>query len=268
MRGGLRWYKNRVVVNYDMDAKSVHRTVPPTRDGVRRLLTMAYVTSGRLLLGSSFARMTPEQIHDLSRIYPFHRTPRSARPVDAFVRRNPLVYDFEVNPGWHQVTFYNPENEPMSVSVDIAGDPGYCGLGLDENSQYHVYDFWNDCYVGTFKGEGVLEQKLRSAEARMMSLRRKLDRPQIISTDRHLMQGFVDLLGARWEPDKRCLSGRSAAIGGEPYKVVIALNGHEPSGWFARGAFMELEKKPGPGGLAEIVLTRKDNGAVDWSVVF
>jgi hypothetical protein len=40
------------------------------------------------------------------------------------------------------------------------------------------------------------------------------------------MQGLVDMVGLPvWSTDKKSLSGKSKAVGGEDYKVVIALNG-------------------------------------------
>ena len=98
-RCGLRWYKNRVVVSYDMDAKNPFHCRPDNRDGWRSMFTMAYVVSGRLLLGASFSKMTDDQLADLSRTFPYHTINRSARPVDAFAGGDfPRVYDLEVDP--------------------------------------------------------------------------------------------------------------------------------------------------------------------------
>jgi len=92
-RAGLRWYKNRVVTSYDNDSKSLLQVKPANRDGVRAMLTMSYVVTARLLIGNSFNSMRPEHIYDLSRLYPLHPQMRSARPVDAFVREFPQIYD-------------------------------------------------------------------------------------------------------------------------------------------------------------------------------
>ena len=48
--GGLRWYKNRVVVNYDADGKKIQTG---DRDADRRVLTMSYVTTGRYSFSES-----------------------------------------------------------------------------------------------------------------------------------------------------------------------------------------------------------------------
>ena len=121
---GLRWYKNRVIFTYDMDAKNFLNVNPANRDGLRQLLTMAYIVAPRLLLGTSFRSMKPDDVRDLSRIYPIHPAPKSARPLDVFTSRPyPKVYDFRVNDKWHQVAFYNPdtENEAL-IGVEIGKD--------------------------------------------------------------------------------------------------------------------------------------------------
>jgi hypothetical protein len=56
-RCGLRWYKNRVVVNYDTDSKNLLKAAARSRDELRSLLTMCYTTTGRLLLANSFTRL-------------------------------------------------------------------------------------------------------------------------------------------------------------------------------------------------------------------
>ena len=79
---GLRWYKNRVLYTYDMDAKSLlfRRLAQPPDAAVRRqsMLTMLYVTAGRVLLADSFRDLPPQILHELSRIFPIHSEARSA----------------------------------------------------------------------------------------------------------------------------------------------------------------------------------------------
>ena len=53
---GLRWYKNRTVFNYYPDTKAVHNLSPEIR---RSMLTMVYLTSGRIDLSTSFSAGYP-----------------------------------------------------------------------------------------------------------------------------------------------------------------------------------------------------------------
>jgi hypothetical protein len=286
-RVGLRWYKNRVVMNYDMDGKNPFHAVPANRDGERAMWTMSYVVSGTLMVVPSFGRMTAEQLHDLSRIYPFHANRQSARPVDAFTNPQPQVYDFMVNPQWHQLTFYNTDPvKPATIGVDLAGDTAFGALGLNPAKQYYVYDFWNDGLIGKVPGNKRFEQTLRPGEARMMAVREVEENPQVLATDRHIMQGLIDLLGANWDGGKKQLRGISAVVGGETYRVIIATNGRKP---VAAAIDDSIERSigksrlattrpvscrcsirmlPGDSGLAELKIDRSDNGPAAWTISF
>ena len=78
---GLRWYKSRTVFSYFPDTKAIcflNKTVPSLSPAVRQsMLTMMFLTSGRLDLSTSFKAFTPEIVHDFSRIYPVYREPFS-----------------------------------------------------------------------------------------------------------------------------------------------------------------------------------------------
>ena len=271
-RCGHRWYKSRVLYTYDMDSKNLFKTSPNNRDGLRQLLTMVYTVAPRFVLASSFSKMTPDQLHDLSRIYPIHDTPRSARPLDAFTREDgiPHIYDQVIDDTWHQLVFYNPDAAAAgTISVDIGKDTSFGGMGLKADKSYYVYDFWNDTFLGKFAGSGKLEQVLRPGEVRMMSVHEVADHPQFISSNRHVMQGYVDVLKTAWNPATRTLSGTSKVVGGETYKLVIATNGLQPSGCDAEGAKAEFKlNAPDTAGIAVLSIDKADNGSVNWSVSF
>ena len=269
MRSGLRWYKNRVIVNYDMDAKNLIKAKPTdTPDGLNKLLTMSYVTASRLLLANSFGVLQPEHVYKLSRIYPFHQTAQSARPLDAFDSDYPRVYGFRVNDQWTALTFYNENNEkPKAVGIDLAGIEGRGGAGLQPDKEYYVYDFWNDGLIGKFKGNTRLEQRLRKGEARQMAVREVEQNPQVLSTDRHLMQGFLELSDVRWNAATRELSGKADVIGGEPMNIAIALNGATPRSATISGNGSAEIKNTGSN-LAKIQLSAPENGKFEWKVKF
>lgn len=267
-RCGMRWYKNRVLYNQDTDSKNIVR-LEGHRDRVRAVLTMAYVTTGRLLLANSFSQLSPETFHDLTRTFPYHTEPRSARPVDAFVSKNgvPTVYDFEVTPRWHQVTFFNPDFEGAgTVGIDLAGHPVDGALGLDPEKTYHVFDFWNDRYVGKTSGSARLEQALRPGEARMMSVRECQPRPQLLSTDRHVMQGYLDVVRTDWRPRRGVLEGRSRLVGGDPYVVTVASNGFRPLEARCASGDTKATLRSGESGLVELTLESGENRVVEWNV--
>ncbi len=267
-RCGLRWYKNRVLYNQDTDSKNIVR-LEGSRDKVRAVLTMAYVTTGRLLLANSFAQFSDETYWDVTRTFPYHTENKSARPVDAFVSEYPMVYDFDVNPQWHQLTFYNGDFENnKTIGIDLAGQPVNGALGLNTDESYHIYDFWNDNYVGKFKGSSRLEQVLRPGEARMMSVHEVLDRPQVISTNRHIMQGYLDIESTEWNEKKMTLSGTSKVVGEDPYVITLAANGFTMENATANDKDARITFSKSENELIKIIIERPENESIEWKIKF
>jgi len=276
-RSGLRWYKNRVVMNYDMDSKELNGSwkvkgfTGTDTDGRRMMLTMAAMAASRFLIPDSFRDLSPDVLRDLSRIFPYYSERRSARPVDAFVHEGwPRVYDFAVNPHWHQVVLYNnslPTTE-AEISAPLSGDIVDGALGLNAGKEYYVYDFWNNRFAGRVKGSGVLKQTLRPGEARMLSLHEVEPNPQFLSTSRHLLQGCVDLARRPvWNARDHTLSGAARIIGGETYDIVIALNGYHALKASARNAAMRVEPVAGDENLALLRINAPENATIEWKLV-
>ena len=277
-RSGLRWYKNRVVINYDMDSKDMNSSWKvdgyngSDRDGRRMMLTMAYTAASRLLLANSFRDLDDETLHDLERVIPFPTEHRSARPIDAFVAEDwPRVYDFAVNPSWHELTLYNNAlpTQPQTLTIPLVGDAVDGALGLDPKSEYYVYDFWNDQFVGRQKGSQPLIQALRPGEARVLSLHKVENHPQFLSTNRHVMQGYLDLVEyPAWDDAARELHGASKVVGGETYRMVIALNGRRISNCSADGAQAQCKVSQTDPNLADLEIQSSTTADVKWKIKF
>lgn len=232
-RIGLRWYKNRVVFSYYPDGKSM--LDPETREPLtpmqrRTFLTLIAMLSGRLELGTSFASMTPEMLRDLTRVFPSLPAGRSPRPVDAFLgKRHPEVYAYPVDDDWaHVVMVNNDLEEVRTITAPIAGD--MCGtgsLGLSAERDYHVYDFWQKAYVGRIAGTDRLTLELAPGEARIVSIKAVGDTPQVIGTDRHILQGYFELSDVVWDAHSMTLSGTAALVKDDALTLKVADEGYD-----------------------------------------
>jgi len=275
---GLRWYKNRVVMSYYPDSKAFvgfnekGRIDYAPMDMIQRrsILTMLYATSGRIESATSVTKLDGPTVWDIGRAFPMHSTPQSARPVDAFTGvKTPRVYAFHVDDQWQQVAFCNDEPAPNTVSAPLSGDQATTGsLGLDASKNYYVYEFWPDQFLGKLAGSAKLEAPLAAGEARMYSVREVLDHPQVLSTNRHLMQGYVDLADVKWDPAKKTLAGVAKVVGGEPFRIVLAGNGSMAEKASAEGAKAMLEAHAADPSLSVLVLERPENGDVNWKVEY
>jgi len=274
---GLRWYKNRVVMSYYPDSKAFtafdsngRRMNDIAMEPLKRqaIITMLYVTSGRIESAAALGTLKPEVVYDLGRAFPMHSTPQSARPVDAFTgAKSPRIYSFRIDSEWQQVAFYNEEDSVVTISAPLSGDQAATGsLGLNATKKYYVYEFWSNRLIGKLAGTAILTQDLMAGEARMFSVREVLDYPQVLSTNRHLMQGYVDLVNVKWDFAKKQLSGIAKVVGGEPFHVVLALNGRKHGLVSANGAIAKMEAYPADPNLSMLVLERPENGDVSWHI--
>ena len=290
----LRWYKNRVVYHCDQDARNPYRAHPRPlqRFAWQSMYTMTYVTSGRMEIGKYFHKMDDEMRYDLSRVIPLHQTAKSARPIDAFSGKEyPEIYDFMVNEDWHLLTFYNTkwsgdewpkslqgrakdlpgEMLPATISVQLgdASDDG--GLGLSPSEDYYIWDFWNYRLIGKFKGDAQLAQDLRPGEARMMAVHKAAQIPQFLSTNRHIMQGYVDMpTYPEWSGDQNVLSGTSTVPENEDYTIVLAANGKQPKSVSVPPGVGTVDWKwiDEPTGIFEVRIRTEKTGEVAWQVQF
>jgi hypothetical protein len=265
-RGGLRWYKNRVVVGYDMDAKNLLKASPNNKDGLNKLLTMSYTAGSRLLLANSFSTLDEEKIFALSRIFPYHSSTLTARPVDMLLRKYPSIYSFRIDDDWQQIVFYNQnDSNPDTISAGLSDKAIHGGLELSAKKSYYVYDFWNNRFIGKLQGKDRLVQELRPGEARMMSVRAVKDHPQILSTDRHLLQGYVELSDIEWDAVAKTLKGKAQLVENEPMTIIIASNGLKyKNAKSEKGQALIVEKDS----LLELVLKNEKSEIVEWTVGF
>lgn len=226
-RAGLRWFKNRTVFDYYTDTKALHGLSEASRRG---LLTSVYLSSGRMELSTSFSLMTRETVHDLSRFFPEYREPWSARPVDAFAApgMDPQAYLLRLSGDVCQVMLVNTRsatNELGTVAAPISGDSARTGaLGLDPETRWHVHSFWSGRYFGIMGKDDVLSVRLGRMEAEMYRLTRDKGRPQVVSSTRHVFQGWVEVANETWAGNT--LSGEMRHVpAGDSERLAVATAG-------------------------------------------
>lgn len=264
--GGLRWYKSRSVFYYYPDSKAIHTHSESVRQS---LVTMLALTSGRLELATPFSMLTPEMVHDISRTYPMYAGLKSPRPLDAFLgQKNPRVYDLELTPNWHAVTLFNSgtNKEVISVSLNKAMVEG--GLDLDAKADFYVYDFWKNKFIGKVKGDATLSSALNSMECSMYAIKKVEAVPQLLSTNRHILQGWLDVKELSWNKNSKTLSGKVTVVEGEPFKLVVATNEWKKIKIDSDAVSSRWEDHPDSDSLKVLVLENPSTKEVSWSASF
>jgi len=158
---------------------------------------------------------------------------------------------------WTVLTHMNWENSALPSTQVKFQD-----LGLAP-AKYSVFEFWSKKYLGDFS-DAFLAKSLDSKAISTYAIRKTLERPQILSTSRHISQGGVDLETVSW--DGKSLSGSSKVVKGDAYTIYVRL----PAGYQVKSA--TVAGKSGEirveSHLAEINYVPKETGQVRWRIAF
>jgi len=97
----------------------------------------------------------------------------------------------------------------------------FSDIGLPADGEYIVHEFWSRECVPIPCCDSFRAERLEPFGIHIYAIRAALDRPQIVSTSRHITQGGVDLESVEWRPESCTLAGRSRVVRGDPYEIAI-----------------------------------------------
>ncbi len=139
----------------------------------------------------------------------------------------------------------------------------FLDLGLDASKEYLVYEFWKNKLVGICKDHFNLDT-LEVYGIQSLAIREKLDRPQLVSTNRHISQGAAEVEKLRWENNS--LQGRSRVVVDDKYLITLYLpDAYELSSATVNGEKVETEIN---GKLLKISYLPGQTTSVSWKVIF
>jgi len=140
-------------------------------------------------------------------------------------------------------------------------------LGLPDETPMHVYDFWQQEYVGCWE-QGIFVH-LSPASCRVLTIVKATDQPQLISTSRHITQGWVDLKKCAYDSATLTYTGESEVVGGDRYELRFAFPRSGRTFRIkeaeARGQQVEVVNRQG---WATCSFSSRTSKTVAWQVVF
>ena len=116
------------------------------------------------------------------------------------------VWDLKVSRpfgDWDVVALFNWTDEDAQIPFTLAE------IGAKEG-EYVAYEFWTSTYLGAFAEKTSLQVPAHAV--RLLALHPRLNRPQFLSSDRHLTQGAVDLLNLDWNEEEKTLAATFKVI--------------------------------------------------------
>ena len=184
--------------------------------------TLLALTGGNIISGDRLPDLGPVKIEILKKALPSWG--EAARPVDLFDTDFHRIFALKVNKPfgeWTIAAFFNSDDSEMKeYSMPLNR------LWLDNDKTYVVYDFWDNRYKGEITKD--LKVTVPPASVMLLSIHEKSGVPKIISTDRHILQGAVELENVMWDSGKQILSGVSIGVPESAYNVHIYIPDPHP----------------------------------------
>ncbi len=185
-----------------------------------RLSTTVVALPGQMMFaGDKLAELKPERMRLLQQALPVC----DIRPLDLYPVFSMLpVWDLKIHRSfadWDVVALFNWSESEATVGFDFSE------LGLDPDIEYALYEFWTHSYQGVRKNR--FEMRVPGHGVRLLAVHRAQDKPQFISSDRHITQGAVELTRLVWDAPAKTLMGTVKVVKGSP----LTLRFRVPEGY-------------------------------------
>lgn len=156
---------------------------------------------------------------------------------------------------YNVVDIFNMQHEKCYYETRLESD-----MYLDKG-YYHLYDYTKKEYLGISDTKIALD--LEPYESRVIAVRKKLDRPQIISTSRHVTQGAAEIEAMLWCDAEKTLKLSSALVENDEYAVTVYV----PDGFELEDA-KGFEKTEKDGNLFVLTVLPEENKTYDFEIKF
>lgn len=209
---GKRYFNhNRNWVN-DIDHICISHPGPERAKAIASLIG---ISGGNTISGDKLTTAPAYKIDILKKVLP--SAGLYARPVLSGIMDPPPVFYTRVEKpfgAWSVAACFNPGTaETWKESVPVTG------VGLAAGKTYICYDFWEQRLYGEVKD--TIEFIVPPGGVCVLSVKEKQDVPFVLSTDRHIMQGAVELDSCGFDKETGVLSGVSTGPPFSTHNVIV-----------------------------------------------
>ncbi len=208
------YYLHNIAWYCDPDVMLVRNPLP--LDQARVWATLQGLTGQALMLSDRMMDLPEERLEIVKRVYPAV----DIRPLDLFsIQRNKRIWDLKINHlglNYDVVGVFNFNTDNASPIYVNWND-----LGLNGDVPVHVFDFWNKEYLGIYEKGIALD--LPQTSCRVLTLVPSNSLIQLISTSRHITQGWVDVTAQSYNEKTNIYKGSSKVVKNDPYELRFAF---------------------------------------------
>jgi hypothetical protein len=195
-----RWYfHGRTWVN-DVDHLCVDLLTIPQCQAAATLIALS---GGNMVSGDRLTQLDRGKLDILKKITP--SLGQAAIPVDLFGDDAQNAFVLHVDrpfARWTILAVFNPDLANAARKKFPLEK-----LGLKAAATYVAFDFWKQQLAGEVSRE--LEVTVQPGGVTLLALHQRSGKPQVVSTDRHVSQGALEIVELAWDEGTRTLSGTS-----------------------------------------------------------
>ncbi len=138
-------------------------------------------------------------------------------------------------------------------------------LGLDGKSEYLVFEFWTKSFRGVVTNALVPGEIDTAYHCQVFCLRKRLSRPQLLATNRHISCGGLEIKDLQWK--QQSLIGTSEIVANDPYIIYV----HEPPEFTFKKFICNGAKLVGNiknGSVRTITVLGKTAQTINWEIEY
>lgn len=256
-------YLNNIVWWCDPDAAAIQFDKPLE---VVRLNSQARALTGQqFLTDDMWTKVPPESCGVWQRSFPMlDIKPANLYPIGEEWPGYDL-FDLRIAKTWgtYDVAgLFNYDERHASKRLDLSRLPL-------EAERVHVFEYWSSAYLGRFQADQEITFEFKPLEGRLFAVvPADPERPVLLSTNRHVSQGGLDLETVHWERhgDEWIVKGLSDhLVEGDPYELVFVSDRYGVYDAETEGGFVRVKQDSH---LARVVITPEQRGSLKWRIRF
>jgi hypothetical protein len=236
-----------------------------TNNQSEAVATLIAMSGGNMISGDRLVELDPVKLEILSTITPSYG--EAAFAVDLFDTDMPSIFALKIKKPfaeWTVVAFFNADLRK--------GTEKTCSLQrlhLASGKTYLAFDFWNKKFLGEVTDE--VHAAIPPGSVTLLALHEKTGNPQVLSTDRHVFQGALELESAEWMDERKTLTGVSTGPAGSSHNVFVYVPGRHPWTW---GGYVLYRDYPAYSlklideNIIQVHVRFDDSRRVPWQIVY
>jgi alpha-galactosidase len=253
------YFHKRTWIN-DADHVCLHLLNNQQSEAVATIIAMS---GGNMISGDRLTQLDTYKFEILKKITPSFG--EAAIPVDLFDTEMHSVFSLKIKKPFAEWTVVACFNSSLTETVEKK----LClkRLSLDPGKTYLAFDFWKQKFIGEMSNE--LKVTVVPGSVTLLALHEKSWNPQFISTDRHVLQGALEIEEIKWDENSKTLFGVSKGPLNTVHNVYVYIPEEHPWTWGGYVLFRDYEYyslKLIDKNIIQVFIRFQKSERVDWEI--